>query len=320
MLDNSESTVENDARMQALLEIGVPEFLRLCRKIRGQLKSIGDDAPSITDSIRLKTIKLPFDTWRNTFVNKDITFINIEQTPFSSISRDDAASRAKANTALCSGNLVSLLALIFDANEGKADATSFLQELDDAFPILFDPSFHDRTDSIEETFDLAFRIRCCRLVNSLAVSSSQQPPLYLAADLFCDKAHIDVDIAAGALEAGPYRQLSNINLNEDSAFHTKFRSRFKQLLSQMSSGSKSKIRATLDETFSKETIMGDLKTWAMERLEQVAVPTAASNGSSTHEGSELLFVDAEEDRQVDSGSDSEAESQAVHIPSFNGPT
>lgn len=322
MIDKNESTTENDARIQALLEIGIPEFLRLCRKIHGQLNAIGNDAPSITDLIRLETIKIPFNSWQRSFANDDMTFINFEETLFSSISRDDVPSRTKAETALRSGNLVSLLISTVKALSGKVDAAAalqLLQELDDAFPISFDPTFHDHKDGMEETFDLAFRIRCCCLAESLANTSSQQPPLYLTANIFCEKAHVDVDIAAETLEIGPYRQLSNINVNEDNASHEEFTSRLKQLVSQISGGSKISIRENLARTYRLDTLMPDLKAWAMKRLERVTVPATISNGSSTHEGSERLFVDAEEDRQADSDSESEAESQAVHIPALNGP-
>ncbi|KAK7750464.1 hypothetical protein SLS62_007654 [Diatrype stigma] len=304
------------ARLQALLEIGVPEILRLSENIHAQMKSIGDDLPSTADLMRLEMIKLSFDTWRNMLAKDDVMFINLEQTPFNHIG-DDATSWANAERALCSVNLVSLLMAILKAKQGKADVASLIHELDDAFPVLFVPATQEH---IDETFDLAFRIRCCVLAESLA-GSPQGSALYLAANTFCEQAHVDAESAQEILEAGPYRQLANVNLNEDSAPREVFHKRLRQLLSQTSHGGEPEFRAFLDETYPQETLTSDLKTWAMNKLEQlIKQPVATSSERSVREGSDDLVIGGEEEQQDGLDSDSEeTQSQAIHIPAFSGP-
>lgn len=317
MAEDTVSAAEMEARLQALLEIGVPELLRLSGSIHAQLKAMGDDLPSTADLMRLDMIKLSFDTWRNMLAQDDVMFINLKQTPFNRIGGDDVASRANAETALCSVNLVSLLTAILKAKQGKADVVLLLQDLDDVFPMLFVPTTQERNN---ETFDLAFRIRCCVLAESLA-GSSQDSALYLAANIFCEKAHVDAESAQETLEAGPYRQLANVNLNEDGTPREVFHTRLKQLLSQMSHGGEPEFRAFLDETYSQETLTADLKTWAMNKLEQlIKQPVAASNERSVREESDGLFIAAEQEQQdgPDSGSE-ETQSQAIHIPEISGP-
>lgn len=317
MAEDNVSTAEREARLQALLEVGVPEVLRLAGNIHAQLKSMGDAVPSTADLMRLEMLKLSFDTWRNMLAKDDILFINLEQTPFNRIG-DDAASQAKAETTLCSVNLVSLLTAILKAKQGKADVASLLHELDDAFPTLFVPAIQDSND---ETFSLAFRIRCCFLAESLAGSTLQESALYLAANTFCEKAHVDAESAQKTLEAGPYRQLASFNLNEDSTPREVFLKQLKQLVSQISRGGKPEFRAFLDKTYSQETLTADLKTWAMNQLEKlVKQPVAAANESSVRKESDNLFLGREEEQQNDTISDSEeTQSQAIHIPAFSGP-
>ncbi|RYP47509.1 hypothetical protein DL769_011310 [Monosporascus sp. CRB-8-3] len=331
MFGGSESTIERDARIRALLEIALPDFSRMCGKILEQLKAMGDDMPSTADSMRLDVLKIPYNAWRLAFTDCGLPFINLEQTSFGLLSKDDRASRAEARTAVCCGNLVSLLTLIVDIRVGKRQAAPILQDLDDAFPALFDPTFQGRRDGTEETFDLAFRIRCRRLVDLLSASSEQ--PIPLAARIFCDRMDKASASAQQILENGPYKRLADINVNEDDMSREIYQSRLSPLISQLSGGDKSEIRASLDATYSQEILLNSLRSWALTCLERLTksspmgdgkpghpvAETRDTNESSAHDGSEPHIVDAEEGAQAGSDSGSDSESQDLHVPALNGP-
>ncbi|RYO86167.1 hypothetical protein DL766_001969 [Monosporascus sp. MC13-8B] len=331
MFGDSESTIERDARIRALLEIALPDFSRICGKILEQLKAIGDGMPSTTDSMRLEVLKIPYDAWRFAFTDSGIPFINLEQTSFGLLSKDDTASLAEARKAVCSGNLVSLLALIVDIRVGKRQAAPVLQDLDDAFPTLFDPTFQGRRDGIAETFDLAFRIRCRRLVDSLSAASEQ--PISLAARIFCDRMDEASTRARQILEDGPYKHLADVNVNEDDASREIYQKILRQLVPRLSSGDTSEIRASLDATYPQETLLSDLRSWALTSLERLTksspmaddkpgrpvAETRNTNASSAHDGSEPPFVGAEEGAQAGSDSGSDSESQDIHVPALKGP-
>ncbi|RYP53241.1 hypothetical protein DL768_001745 [Monosporascus sp. mg162] len=331
MFGDSESTMERDERIRALLEIALPDFSRMCGKILEQLKAMGDGMPSMADGMRLEVLKIPYNAWRLAFTDSDIPFINLEQTSFSLLSKDDTASRAEARTAVCCGNLVSLLALIVDIRVGKRPAAPILRDLDHAFPSLFDPTLQGRREGIAETVNLAFRIRCRRFVNSLSASSEQ--PISLAARIFCDKMDEASTSAQQRLEDGPYKHLADINVNEDDASRETYQSCLGQLISRLSHGDKSEIRASLDATYPQETLLGNLRSWALRSLERLTnlspmvdgkpgrpvAETRSTNEGSAHDGSEPLFVDAEEGAQAGSDSSSDSESQDIYIPASKGP-
>ncbi|RYO94411.1 hypothetical protein DL764_007845 [Monosporascus ibericus] len=327
MFGDSESTIERDARVRALLEIALPDFSRMCGKILEQLKAMGDDMPSTTDSMRLEVLKIPYNAWRLAFTDSGIPFINLEQTSFSLLSKDDTASRAEARTAVCCGNLVSLLALIIDIRVGKRQAAPILRDLDDAFPTLFDPIFQARREEIAETVNLAFRIRCRRFADSLSASSEQ--PLSLAARIFCDEMDEESTSAQQRLEEGPYKNLADINVNEDDVSREIYQLCLGQLISRLSRGDKSEIRASLDATYPQETLLSNLRSWALNSLERLTKSSPMADGKpgrpiaetrNTNERcAETLFVDAEEGAEAGSDSGSDSESEDFHVPVLRGP-
>ncbi|RYP77777.1 hypothetical protein DL771_000874 [Monosporascus sp. 5C6A] len=328
---DSESTVERDARIRALLEIALPDFSRMCGKILEQLKAMGDEIPSATDSMRLEVLKIPYNALRLAFTDSGIPFINLEQTSFGLLSKDDTASRAEARKAVCCGNLVSLLAFIVDIRVGKRQAAPILRDVDDAFPTLFDPTLQGRREGIAETLTLAFRIRCRRLVDSLSASSEQ--PITLAARIFCDKMDEASTSAEHRLEDGPYRHLADINVKENDVSRETYKLRMRQLIHLLSRGDKSEIRASLDATYPQEALLSNLRSWALTSLERLTKSSPMADGkpgrpvsetrntkeSSAHDGSESLFVDAEEGAQAGSDSASDSDSQDIHVPALNGP-
>ncbi len=325
MVDSNESTAEGDARIQSWLEIGIPDFLRHCGKIQNQLKSIGDNVPCTTDKTRLEMLKVSYDAWRSKFANGGTPFIDFKQTPFNLISRSDTASRVKARGAVCSANLVALLTAILDIKEGKTRAVSILQKLDDAFPVLFKPTFQGHRDGFEETFELAFRIRCRHLVELLADSSRR--PVHLAASIFCDKITEGSANVHQLLMEGPYRQLADIDVNKDDVPGDIYQSYMKELVPRISNGSKSQIQVSLDDAYPQDALLTDLRTWALTNLKRLTASAPTLNGKfgqtqklnrNSNDGvSESLFVDASEHLHVDS--DSGSESEDVYVPEMKGP-
>ncbi|KAI1079637.1 hypothetical protein F5B20DRAFT_159183 [Whalleya microplaca] len=314
---NRENTPESPetkaAKLQDLLDYDMPKFLRWTGKMYDILASIGDSRPGAADLSRLNSTGVSYTNARRVFVDDAGLFIDSARSE-----KYDIEIRATVQTAVCSGNIVSLLTSILDVERAKKEALPILEQLDKTFPALFDPDLESVTEDTERTLDLAFLIRWRRLVDSLVAKSTVNPYI-LAANIFCDQPVASAKKAEQALRKGPHRQLAGINIDEVANFHTTYQAHIhNELLPKLSSDNRSELHSLLDQIYPQEQLFHSLRSWGLELFQRINMPksrrhsqsanqTEQTNVQTAEEASESLFVGDE--ARDDSGSDSDTDTE-----------
>ncbi|KAI0008660.1 hypothetical protein F4779DRAFT_426690 [Xylariaceae sp. FL0662B] len=306
-----ESPDTKAARLQDLLDFDIPKFSRWVGKMYDILASIDNSRPSADEQSRLNSIGTSYKVARRVFTDDNALFIDYN------LSKNyDPEVRPTIQSAVCSGNIVSLLASILDMEYANLDALPILEQLDKAFPSLFDPNPQVVPDDTDRTMDLAFLIRWRRLVDSLAADSTAKPYV-LAAKIFCDQPGGSVQKARQGFDEGRYRQLAGINIDQDIGFHEKYQARIQhELLSKLSSGNRLEIRSSLDQAYPQEQLLHGLRSWCFElfqrytstsrRISKPADQSEQTNVDPGKEATDSLFVDHGDNASDDSDPDSDA--------------
>ncbi|KAI1417139.1 hypothetical protein F5Y13DRAFT_202700 [Hypoxylon sp. FL1857] len=311
--DVHESHEMEVARIQDMIDFDIPKLTRWTDKLYGALSAIDNNQTSAPDRSKLNSYRKSYNQARLPFADISATFIK----PVSLSQDYEPEVRAKIQVAICSGNIVSLLAFMVDVKLGEKGLLPVLEQLDDGFPTLFNAHLQTDDTDIERYLDLAFRIRWRCLVESLA-SNPPVEPLKLAASIFCTRPERDLRTPREALTEGPYRQLAGIDINQDDVFYDNYRARIQELVPKLSSDDRLKLHASLDQHCPQERILNDLKSWALGLYRQLNVlvdrgnirHTNSNPGSHPRRGreeSEPLFVDdnARIEEDSDSASDTD---------------
>ncbi|CAJ2503904.1 Uu.00g112980.m01.CDS01 [Anthostomella pinea] len=296
------------ALTQDMVDFDIPKFSRWCDNTYRALTAATDPEASPEEQRKLALARRGFNVARQPFADDSELFIRSFQLP----GDQDPEVGAKVRVALRSGNLVSLLDYVLDVEQGKQDMLTILEQLDDGFPVLF--SAH--SDCIEDTFDLAYKIRCRRLVEMLATDHTTDS-LILATRIFCEQPAKTKKKALEALSQGPYRQLAAIDIDEDVGSNETYQTRMEELSSLVLSDESPESRGSLGEAYPEDSLLRDLTSWAREMFEHLNNPsrkgitaTHSPKENQPNPESESLFVpdndNAREYSEVDSASDSES--------------
>ncbi|XXH05827.1 GCR1-dependent translation factor 1 [Hypoxylon texense] len=294
-------------RIKDMLDYDIPKLMRWCNKMYDILPLMDSQQPEAHEWATFKSTRKWFSGARIPFSNDSPLFIKLID-----LSEYDNEIQAKIHAAICSGNLIALLTCVVDVRFGSKKPRIVFEQLDAAFPDLFDPDPKADPNETARILDLGFRIRYRRLVELVAANVSIKP-IILAANMFCTQQVHDLRGARAALNNGPYSKLANIDVNTNLDHYEDCRSRIQELTSKLSSNDKVDL---LDQEHPQEELLDDLRSWAWEiyrRLNRPADPGNAQVDDSTperHGGSEAPLVANIEDDEViedsDSGSDTDA--------------
>ncbi|KAI2770669.1 hypothetical protein F4815DRAFT_489157 [Daldinia loculata] len=314
--DDIHESLEVDAsRIQDMLDFDIPKFTRWSGNMYDILSSIDNKQPSLEDRSRLSRTRKSYNHARLPFADTSAFLIK----PINFSEDYGPEVRAKIQVAICSGNIISLLASIVDVTVGKKGSLPVLEQLDDSFPASF--NLHSpENDDTERLLDLAFRIRCRHVVELLTAESSVDP-YELAASMFYSQFSHAPDGSQVATSQEQYKHLAGININENSRLYESYQARIQEIISILSSDDRSEVESRLDQDCPKEQLFNDLRSWGLDMYKQLNnMPTDQGNveaakptkGEDVHAlvrrgESESLFVDDNEETRGDSDSDSESD-------------
>ncbi|KAI0476067.1 hypothetical protein GGR56DRAFT_452968 [Xylariaceae sp. FL0804] len=270
-LDQLEDSPEQRAaRAQDIFDFDLPKFSKWCEKVYDVLGSMDSSVPSADAVKRLAVDKRMYDAARRPFVEEAALCIDPDSLP-DELSPEQTS---KARITIFAGNLVSLALSVFRLRHGHEESLPTLQQLDDSFPVLFDPHFEEYSEDMkEESFGLAFQIRCRRLAETLSADPSKDC-LVQAAVIFCEESVAGSKEALRVLTQGPYKQLAGISVDENIVSQEAYQNPLNGLIKRIS-GHSSEARASLDEAFPEEELYQALwdwmkKTWG--HLNSMAMP------------------------------------------------
>ncbi|KAI1652598.1 hypothetical protein F4813DRAFT_394552 [Daldinia decipiens] len=301
--DVHESLEVDSSRIQDMLDFDIPKFARWSDHMYDVLSYIDNEQPSVEDRSRLSRTRKSYNHARLPFADTSAFLIK----PINFSEDYGLEVRAKIQVAICSGNIISLLASIVDVTVGKKGSLLILEQLDDSFPVSFNPH-SPGNDDIERVLDLAFRIRCRHVVELLTAEPSVDP-YELAASMFYSQEQ--------------YKPLAGININENSYLYESYQDRIQEIISVLSSDDRSEVESRLDQDCPKEELFNDLRSWGLDMYKQLNnMPTDQGNmkaakpteGEDVHAlirrgESEPLFVDDNEENR--GGSDSESDTDVA---------
>ncbi|KAI1771616.1 hypothetical protein F4818DRAFT_428412 [Hypoxylon cercidicola] len=296
-------------RIKDMLDYDTPKLMRWCNKMYNILPLMDNQQPDVQDWSTFKSNRRRYNIARIPFSNAYPLFIKLID-----LSEYGAEVQAKIQTAICSGNLISLLISIVDVRFKIIQPQLVFEQLDGAFPALFYPNPKAGANETARILDIGFRIRYRRLVELIAANVATNPTI-LAANIFCTEDLRDLKDAQAALNNGPYNELAGIDVNTNVDYHENYRSRIQKLISRLSSNDKLEM---LDQGHPQKELFDDLRLWALQvyqRLNKptepnnarVATPTPGPHASREHGGSEAPLIDNDEVvENSDSGSETDA--------------
>ncbi|KAI2619730.1 hypothetical protein GGR54DRAFT_603452 [Hypoxylon sp. NC1633] len=305
-----ESPEMEAARIRDMLEFDIPKLMRWSATMYNVLSSIGDSRPSAEERSKLNDARKSHNLARLPFADQVTLFTE----PDNLFGKCDPVHRAMIDDANCIGNLISLLASIVDVRFAKKSSSLLLEQLDAVFPAAFNSAFRKKIAGDEKTLDLAFRIRCRRLVE-LVVADSSADPFQLATSVFCTQSVRGLGSARDALRRGPYKELAGIDLDQGVAFHDIFQTRIQDLVLKLASKTRFEVQSSLDQACPRETLFHDLRLWALKMYQQIhrrveegstrlVSHTPASHAFTRRRDSVSMFVDLDDDDDIGEDSDS----------------
>ncbi|KAI0886098.1 uncharacterized protein GGS22DRAFT_159878 [Annulohypoxylon maeteangense] len=316
--DSHVSPEMNADRMQDMLDFDIPKLTRWSGKLYDILSTLDGSKSNVDDQGKLSSYRKSYIHARLPFATGKTPFLKPVHLP----EEYDQVVRTKIQGAICSGNLVSLLTLLLDVELGKERPCAVLEQLNDTFPTLFIPAFPEDNDDIKRIFDLAFRVRCRLLVESLVSAGSTTPfegSFALATGIFCRETIDDADSAREALRKGPYRPLAGIEISDYEIPHRTYRELIQEFMSKFPITDISTFQASLDAKLTQASIFSDIRSWALRMYRQLNKTTGQDkfcHVNATNENSrsrvpieraesESLFVDNGDGAGDDSNSESD---------------
>ncbi|KAI8632657.1 hypothetical protein F5Y19DRAFT_418399 [Xylariaceae sp. FL1651] len=314
-----DSYEDGATRLQDMLDFDIPKLARWCDKARAAVASLTHPKPTAEERKNFNTARRSFNAARHSFAKYDAAYIDCSSF---NLPYHDPDAQATVQNATCSANLVSILFSVVNLQYSNEGILPFLQELDNAFPVFFDPEFLAHSGGS----DLPFRVRCRCLVEQLS-SEPNSEPLILAAELFCKASPSKpfpstLEEARQRLREGPYRKLGGIDIDSDkrkTPFKV-FKTQMNELITTLSLPERTEIEESLNTAYPKRELLQDLRSWSQGvyvhpneaadgNSDPSAQPSKRKPSDSTRlEESESLSVaeDDEAEHGSDSGSDSDS--------------
>ncbi|KAI1109641.1 hypothetical protein F5Y14DRAFT_20783 [Nemania sp. NC0429] len=255
-----DSDDDRAARLQDLFDFDLPKLCRWCEKAFDALSALTNVGPIVKERKDLNTARKSFNLARRPFAQGDAAYIDLSSSdlPY----QDHPDVYAAIHKATRSANLISLLLSLTDIKRTKK--ANFLRELDSVFPSLLDPGYPARAES----YDLAFRVRCCRLAESLEEEPNTNP-LVLAATIFCEQSTGTPAEATQRLRNGPFRSYGGIDKGEVYTASEIFNTQMEKIVITLSSPPRAQIEAFLKAEFPRGKLLEALRIWALDMYTHV---------------------------------------------------
>lgn len=261
---NTESQKDSDedraARLQDILDFDLPKLCRWCEKAFDALSALPNLGPAVEERKNLNTARKFFNLARRPLAEDGAAYIDLSSSdlPY----RDDPDAYATIHKATRSANLISLLLSLTDVK--RSTQASFLRELDAGFPTLLDPGHPAQAES----YDLAFRVRCCRLAESLEQEPDSEP-LALATTIFCEQPTGSPDEATQRLRNGPLRSFGGMDEGEVYTPSEIFKAQMERVIINLSLPERAGTEASLKADFPRDQLFEALRIWAMDQYVHV---------------------------------------------------
>lgn len=310
--NQSDSYEDKAARLQDILDFDLPKLHRWCGNTYEALSSLTHPEPTARERKNLNMAKKSFKLACLPFAEDGAPYI--DPTSFDLPYPNNSGAYAAVHKTMRSANLISLLLSLVDLKHTQWAGLSFLQELDNAFATCLDSvlPLEPRRQ------DLAFRVRCRRLLELLG-KEPDTPPLVLAAKTFCIKPAEESEEAEQQLRKGPFRKFGGIEQGGDLTASERFRTQMDEIIAQLSSPERAETEDFLNATFPWNKLLEDLWGWALESYVLMDRGPDDKDPSPDEEREELEGLPpgadngAEEDLESDSSSEHE-EYQKLELP------
>lgn len=221
-------------------------------------------------------------------------------------------------------NTVTLLSSGFELLQGNDSYEGeFFDHLDSAFPAQFSSSAEPA-----RALDLAFRIRCQQFGAKLQAADKPEKAAIVAARIFCDAEYKNVPSAIQRLSNGPYRPFLGLEPSDSQALERIYQESMQTLVSQVLKGrTLQSVLNSLEDLCPKETLLRDLRTWALETYSQFSLSQAPAESEVLSDAADLsahddIVVAPENDDKSDFEDDSDSEDDmapAIIYQEANGP-
>ncbi|KAI0877955.1 hypothetical protein GGS24DRAFT_46525 [Hypoxylon argillaceum] len=252
----NDSYEDGAARLQDILDFDLPKLRRWCEKTFEALSSLTSPEPTAEERKNLNTARKSFRLARRPLAEEGSAYIDLSLSnlPY----QDDPDVHATIHKVTSSANLVSILLSLTETDHSKQAGSPFLQELDNVFSTLLglDPS------SESESHDLAFRVRCRRLVELLKEEPNAES-LVLASMIFCNHSPDMPEEAMQQLREGPFRNLGDMEQGGDFTSSEIFKKQIGEIIAKLSLAERAKTVELLDRAFPCDELLEDLRTWAL---------------------------------------------------------
>jgi hypothetical protein len=310
-----DSFEDRAARLQDMLDFDIPKLCRWCERAYAAMASLTNpDVPTVEERKTLTTVRKSFNAARRTFAEDGATYFDFSSSdlPY----QDDPDAHATIWKATCSANLISLLLSLMGVKDPK-QYLPFLHELDNAFPVFLNSHLPAQPD----THELAFRVRCGRLVE-LFQSEPDHDPLVLATTVFCEQPAKTTEEAIQRLRGGPFREFGGAEQGEDFINSDSFEKHMNGIINIFeltTTRDRPETEAAFNTLFALDDLLKNLRIWAQGMYVRVNKEDKESGGSpkdretrGTNDGfrrveSESLFVSPDDDAEEESDSASDSE-------------
>lgn len=308
------------ATAQDIMDMVLPDIARCNARLLEHIKSPDGDPPTKNWWARLRFIDGLYSSARRSLAPGPDYFIDLEvlDERLPGIDHNSESFRA-ARATLCSANLVSLLKLITQVSNKRAEIRPVIEQIEDGFPVMFDAHLKHGTGIVEATYDLAFRLHCHFLMEAL--KDIEGNPFVMAVRVFCSEdAPSTVKQAKAMLLAGPYRDFARVDVNGQGDIAKKHAELMKALCSHLSRHKqRPETLRELESAYPVDDFLVDLEVWALTALEDAEEPV--DNKGKTPErilstnpadGRERMGISGEVPKQSslfveEDGSDSDSE-------------
>ncbi|KAI1823729.1 hypothetical protein F4861DRAFT_509050 [Xylaria intraflava] len=280
----NDSYEDKVARLRDLLDFDLPKLQRWCERAHEALSSFKHPEPTAEARRNFNAVEKSFKAARRPLAEDSVVYIDLSSSdlPY----RDDPNDFAAVSRATRSANLISLLFSLVDVGSSKKALLPFLQELDDAFATFLDFGLPAQLESN----DMAFRVRCHRLVESLRAERDSER-LVLASAIFCTQPASTSEEARQRMGQGPFRKLGGIEQGGDFTCSTEFKTQVDEIITTLSLQESSEAESLLLAAFPQGELLEKLWAWALRTYIRVNkteddddVPTNGQKEGETNNG------------------------------------
>ncbi|KAH8661859.1 hypothetical protein BX600DRAFT_512759 [Xylariales sp. PMI_506] len=271
--------------IEDMTDMILPSMLQYTSKIYKHVSTLEDSTPKRSWWRRLHFIDQHYAPARHVFVSDGEPFISPSDFERAWPGPEESKSFYAAQDIIRTANLVSLIKTAILVPNGLDQPDVVFRRLNNYFPQVFMANSTLNLREIEESYDLAFRIRACLLAELMRQDDRQNAPT-LAAGLFCQGvAPRTAKKAKELLQNGPYQSFSSIDVNNAGDLSKVHSARMVDLIACLSHKDKGENLRVLEEAYQPANLLDSLADWARRIYKQLKTDTRGKvglGGGSAH--------------------------------------